>query len=257
VSETVALYIVSHKIFAHVLSKHINQVPKDGLVLDIGCGLGDITKFVSDSLKRITIGLDVHLQICHEALRNSEGPMNLGIILYSGGYIPLRDEAVHLAYSHEVIEHVEHDMLFLSEISRVLKSGGLLILSTPNAYMEPYDDAKVSVGHLQHYTQAELIGKLTKATFDIENIFWRSHFMYVKINSIMLKLGRRFLRTRQIQPFMTCWSGEKQSKLTGTALKMYKHIVDPIITALLLAEFSLKKTRVEAPNMIVVARKRV
>jgi SAM-dependent methyltransferase len=48
------------------------------------------------------------------------------------GRLPYEDESIDIACSLEVIEHVEDQFAFTRELHRVLKPGGLAIISTPN-----------------------------------------------------------------------------------------------------------------------------
>ena len=55
----------------------------------------------------------------------------------SDGYdIPLEDESVDIVFAGECIEHIEDTPAFLGEISRIMKQGGHVIFTTPNA--SPY-----------------------------------------------------------------------------------------------------------------------
>jgi SAM-dependent methyltransferase len=48
------------------------------------------------------------------------------------GGLPLADQSVDLAYSVEVLEHLEDQFLFFREVHRVLRPGGRFVLTTPN-----------------------------------------------------------------------------------------------------------------------------
>ncbi len=48
------------------------------------------------------------------------------------GGLPLDDQSVDLAYSVEVLEHLEDQFLFFREVHRVLRPGGRFVLTTPN-----------------------------------------------------------------------------------------------------------------------------
>ena len=52
--------------------------------------------------------------------------------LYDGTTIPFPDESFDVAVSFQVIEHIDNDLHFVSELHRVLKKGGRLYLTTPN-----------------------------------------------------------------------------------------------------------------------------
>lgn len=53
-------------------------------------------------------------------------------ITSDGDAIGLRDDCADVVWAGEVIEHVRSPRLFLQEVARVLRPGGLLVLSTPN-----------------------------------------------------------------------------------------------------------------------------
>ncbi|QQG46193.1 MAG: class I SAM-dependent methyltransferase [Candidatus Niyogibacteria bacterium] len=52
--------------------------------------------------------------------------------------LPFPDDSFDLAWSSEVIEHLEHHSLAIAEMMRVLKPGGSYILTTPNSYFWLY-----------------------------------------------------------------------------------------------------------------------
>ncbi len=70
----------------------------------------------------------------------------------------LPDESFDYVVSVEVIEHVEADDRFVSEISRVLKPGGIFLLTTPNGdWVE-----NKNPDHKRHYKKRELSTLLNK-----------------------------------------------------------------------------------------------
>lgn len=68
------------------------------------------------------------------------------------------------AITFQVIEHIEDDHLFLSEIQRVLKPGGQLILTTPNIKMS----LTRNPWHVREYTLQELRTLLEKYFTKVE-----------------------------------------------------------------------------------------
>lgn len=89
----------------------------------------------------------------------------------------LESESFDITVSVEVIEHVEEDEKFVSEISRVLKPGGVFILTTPNGdFVENHNP-----DHKRHYKKVELEGLLKKYFDNVEVEYAISGGYYRKI----------------------------------------------------------------------------
>ena len=97
-------------------------------VLDIGCGWGQFTALMKESGYEAT-GLDISEKAIEMALRNH--PCGNYKTLNSDGTIAENNETFSAIWCTEVIEHVLEVDVFLKEIRRVLKPGGILILTTP------------------------------------------------------------------------------------------------------------------------------
>jgi ubiquinone/menaquinone biosynthesis C-methylase UbiE len=75
----------------------------------------------------------------------------------------LPDETFDHVVSVEVLEHVEEDDLFVKEVSRVLKRGGVFLMTTPNGdWVE-----NKNPDHKRHYKKRELSGLLGKYFDDV------------------------------------------------------------------------------------------
>ena len=64
----------------------------------------------------------------------------------------LDDNSFDSIVSFQVIEHIQDDMLFLKEIHRVLKPGGIALLTTPNRRMS----LSRNPWHIREYLSDEL-----------------------------------------------------------------------------------------------------
>jgi SAM-dependent methyltransferase len=73
--------------------------------------------------------------------------------------LPFADDAFDLVCALDIIEHVDDDDGALSELSRVAKQGGTLLISTPlhPSRWTPFDDF---VGHKRRYEPQCLVAKL-------------------------------------------------------------------------------------------------
>jgi SAM-dependent methyltransferase len=65
----------------------------------------------------------------------------------------------------EVLEHVEKDAAFVREVSRVLKPGGVFLMTTPNGEFVQ----NTNPDHKRHYTKDHLMGLLS-SSFDLVRV---------------------------------------------------------------------------------------
>lgn len=100
-----------------------------GDVLEIGTGMGYGVDVIAPSTKRFTT-IDKSCPEFEKAL-----PQNAVFCQMSVPPIEFADESFDYVVSFQVIEHIERDADFVSEIYRVLRPGGKFIVSTPNAPM--------------------------------------------------------------------------------------------------------------------------
>ena len=102
----------------------MRNYPKRGLFLEIGAANPE----QSNAHKKIFNKLII-IDLSFERLDKSTGSIALSADAQS---LPFKDNSFDGIVSHHVIEHIDDDRLFLSEIKRTLKSGGFAIIGTPN-----------------------------------------------------------------------------------------------------------------------------
>ena len=106
---------------------------KDKVVLDIACGEGYGSDFLSNYAKKV-IGVDIDENSINHA-KSKYKKENLEFILGSFNRIPIEEEEVFDAViSFETINRIPENLqeTFLIEIKRLLKKDGLFIVSIPN-----------------------------------------------------------------------------------------------------------------------------
>jgi 2-polyprenyl-3-methyl-5-hydroxy-6-metoxy-1,4-benzoquinol methylase len=97
-------------------------------VLDVGCGEGQLTAAVAQAGFTV-IGVDVAEEPLRRA-RALHADIDVRRIPAEAGW-PLADASFDVVWAGETIEHVTDTAGWLSELRRVLRSGGSLLLSTP------------------------------------------------------------------------------------------------------------------------------
>lgn len=101
-------------------------------VLDIGLGTGSDLK----EIRKASAGLDVTLhglESIPDCVRNArEAGINAYPINIERDSLPFPDEFFEVVVANQVIEHTKELFWIFSEISRVVKKGGMVIIGCPN-----------------------------------------------------------------------------------------------------------------------------
>lgn len=106
------------------------EISADRDVLDIACGEGYGSEILS-SRARSVIGVDINSVAIAHARAAYERP-GLSFLEGSATAIPIDDNSVDLIVSFETIEHLTEQEEMLVELKRVLRPGGVLLISSPN-----------------------------------------------------------------------------------------------------------------------------
>jgi SAM-dependent methyltransferase len=125
----------SGKDIAEKLRKFID---KNSIVLDVGCGLGRIEKYLAEHCKEIH-AVDISSRMIKFAKEYLKGYENVFFYVNNGKDLRIfPDEKFHFCFSILVLQHLEKEDAFnyIEEIHRVLKPGGKVYLQFPNFLSE-------------------------------------------------------------------------------------------------------------------------
>lgn len=101
------------------------------LMLDAGCGDGFYLHLISSLLPKVRlIGLDADPKALKSARRNIKKQIRL--IKGSLEKLKFKDSIFDLVLVSEVLEHLDNDLIGLKEAYKVLKPGGLILITVPN-----------------------------------------------------------------------------------------------------------------------------
>jgi SAM-dependent methyltransferase len=118
-------YWWSNRYYAILVRKY---GPASGRVLEVGCGLGHLLGWLTN--KYSVFGADINPWALRQAQRNV--PEGSFLQLSAENLRALQDEIFSVVITKHVVEHLTNPGLAISEMSRILIPGGLLLFSTPN-----------------------------------------------------------------------------------------------------------------------------
>jgi len=176
------------------LRERIGRAPR---VLDVGCGEGHFAAaLVRDGAEVVAI------DVAEEPLRRARAihPTLKLRLVEPEASLPLEDSSFDAVWAGETIEHIADTTQWLSEIRRVLRSGGLVLLSTPDH--GPLSRLRIALGHrafearfdprsdhLRFYTRRALAGLLVD--FGFEEVEVRPAGGLPGARRVLLASGRR------------------------------------------------------------------
>jgi dolichol-phosphate mannosyltransferase len=139
-----------------------------GRILDAGCGSSLIVQSLNNA-----VGMEFNFGKLRY-LRHHGIPLARG----SAFALPFKDASFDCVISSQVIEHLAYDEILFSEMRRVLRPGGMLILGTPDyatigwRVIEPTYRVLLPGGyadeHITHYTRETLTEIVTRHGFAVE-----------------------------------------------------------------------------------------
>lgn len=176
-------------------------------VIDLGCGTGYYLFLLSNlPIKLNLTGFDNDKKAMREA-RVSLSEKNIKFVRGDLHKMPFQGNSFDKAVMSEVLEHLENDEVALKETFRIIKPGGVLVISAPSiAYPFFWDPINwvlqhffrihiksgfwsgIWSGHLRLYHLTDLKKKFQKVGFKVEIAeeltFWCLPFNHYLVNAV-------------------------------------------------------------------------
>jgi ubiquinone/menaquinone biosynthesis C-methylase UbiE len=247
-SERIVPEKTGHPLFADHLIRYMfcKQFVNDKVVLDDGCGCGYGSLYLAENSARMVVGIDVSRDAINYA-KTHFLKKNIKFKVVDGANLPFSNDSFDVVVSIEVIEHIHNYEQYLSEISRVLKPSGILVISTPNKKVSSPGLKKPQVSfHVKEFYPDEFKKQL------------ELHFKEVKIfgkrviNESFLFEENRIIADRRIRFGM--FLPREIRRLTPLWIKQL--LLPKNSVTLSLDDFEISERDIErASNMIAVCKK--
>jgi SAM-dependent methyltransferase len=127
------------------------QMAEGRNVLDAGCGTGYGTDILAAAGASDAVGVDISSDAIEHA-RSLTSRASVEFVLGDLHELPFADHAFDLVVCFEAIEHVDDQARVITELKRVLRPDGLLVLSSPNRHVYPPGNPY----HTHEFTPEEL-----------------------------------------------------------------------------------------------------
>jgi len=142
----------------------VKMSPKDCSVIDVGSASGGNAKLLIDLGYNVT-----SLEMSDIGVR-LQREKNIPVVQGDATSLLFESSSFDVVICMDVLEHIPEDELALSEIFRILKSGGRFLFTVPE---DPklWSSHDVAVSHVRRYTKKEFSEKIENAGFILEKVY--------------------------------------------------------------------------------------
>ncbi|MBL9214674.1 MAG: methyltransferase domain-containing protein [Opitutaceae bacterium] len=145
---------------------------RDDLLLDCGAGTGRFAQEMEGRCRVLV--LDDH----EEALRLLRRRFRAEQILsLAGDRVPLPDGSLEYTTALDVLEHTPDDRAVVAGFHRLLKPGGVAVVTVP-AGMALWSDWDVALHHYRRYSRRQLAGLFPAEQWEILHVNYTNAFIY-------------------------------------------------------------------------------
>lgn len=153
---------------------------KDKVVVDLGCGSGYGSKILAEAGASQVIGIDIDpeaIAFCQKEYTNPNLSFHTAdavqIEIFFKEKLP--DLSPDVIVCFEVIEHLIRPLEVIGQLRQILKSGGKLIISTPNRDLSSphrrYWEEPQNQYHVREFARTEFSKMLTRQHFSVVGVY--------------------------------------------------------------------------------------
>jgi SAM-dependent methyltransferase len=159
-----------NRLFKNIVQDNLVATGKTKF-LEIGCATGEFIKQIVENENLEITGSEIYLKGLLYAQKNLPNVDFIQFDVTQGAV----GEGFDLIVAFDVIEHIENDVAAISNINKMLRKGGGVIITVPQ-HMFLWSNLDEIVKHKRRYSRQELVTKLQKNGFDIS---YSTSFLFV------------------------------------------------------------------------------
>lgn len=175
-------FVCRRRLFARELSRA--GVAKNAAVLDVGTSTGTNLRMLREAGYLNVTGLDISDEAILYCRNKGLGLVRKGDVTQ----MPFDDGQFDLVLATDIVEHIDEDTEALAEIRRVLRPGGLALLTVP-AFQQLWGAQDDISHHKRRYSMANFLSVVRVTGF---RIIRRYYFNYLLFGPIWL--ARQLIR---------------------------------------------------------------
>lgn len=166
-------------------------------IVDCGAGTGELVRELGARYEPRGVSV-MGIEFVGEARRLAWERKETALVAGSILDLPLKDATSQVTIALDVLEHVEDDMLAFSELLRITKPDGIVIINVP-AFMSLWSEWDVSLGHFRRYSKSSFQTLLAphQSAVEVLHFDYANSFAFLPILTLrklmrLLKLQTRF-----------------------------------------------------------------
>lgn len=211
-------------------------------ILEAGCGRGFYGNLIGSFFPRtLYVGIDInenYLQVAKTFATTKNVKFNKA----DATKLPFENETFDKVLCTEALEHIENDRKVLSEIYRVLKPKGIVLITVPNKNYPFFWDpvnwllerslhthipsriwwlAGIWADHIRLYTESELVSKLQSTRFTIQNVWRSTHYSFPFSHFLLYGIGKNIVEVGLCKSFSRFSNKSRGSFFTDLSLHLF------------------------------------
>jgi SAM-dependent methyltransferase len=186
----------------------------DKLIFDCACGRGFYLNMIRAVSRCRLVGLELDPEVIVKTAHNISHLPDITLARANIYQQPYPDATFDAAILSEILEHVDDDVRGLREVFRVLKPGGVVAITVPNAnypfWWDPINRtledvlhthiqngplAGIWANHVRLYTREKLRQAVEAAGFIVEAERAFTHYSFPFIHNVVYGLGKPLLES--------------------------------------------------------------